>query len=61
VDPIAWKRRDALALAAALLAGSRAWAQGDALRGQQIKLVVPFTPGSGTDVVARIVADSARP
>ena len=35
VDPIAWKRRDALALAAAaLLAGPRAWAQGDALRGQ---------------------------
>ena len=61
MDPIAWKRRDALALAAALLAGSRAWAQGDALRGQQIKLVVPFTPGSGTDVVARIVADALAP
>jgi tripartite-type tricarboxylate transporter receptor subunit TctC len=61
VDPIAWKRRDALALAAALLVGPRAWAQGDALRGQQIKLVVPFTPGSGTDVVARIVADALAP
>ena len=62
MDPIAWKRRDALALAAAaLLAGPRAWAQGDALRGQQIKLVVPFTPGSGTDVVARIVADALAP
>jgi tripartite-type tricarboxylate transporter receptor subunit TctC len=62
VDPIEWKRRDALALAAAaLFAVPRAWAQGDALRGQQIKLVVPFTPGSGTDVVARIVADALAP
>ena len=62
MDSIAWKRRDALAVAAAtLLAGPRAWAQSDALRGQQVKLVVPFTPGSGTDVVARIVSDALAP
>jgi tripartite-type tricarboxylate transporter receptor subunit TctC len=62
VDPIAWKRRDALVLgAAALLAGPRAFAQADALRGQQVKLVVPFTPGSGTDVVARILSESLAP
>ena len=62
MDPIAWRRRDALAVAAAaLLAGPRAWAQSDTLRGQQIKLVVPFTPGSGTDVVVRIVSDALAP
>nr|HET7859492.1 tripartite tricarboxylate transporter substrate-binding protein [Caldimonas sp.] len=61
MDPIEWKRRDALALAAALLAAPRAWAQADALRGQQVKLIVPFTPGSGTDVVARIVSDALAP
>ena len=62
MDPIGWRRRDALGVvAAALLAGPHAWAQSDALRGQQIKLVVPFTPGSGTDVVARIVSDSLAP
>ena len=62
MDPIGWKRRDALAVAAAaLFAGPRASAQSDALRGQQIKLVVPFTPGSGTDVVARIVSDALAP
>ena len=62
MHPITWKRRDALAVAAAaLFAGPRAFAQSDALRGQQIKLLVPFTPGSGTDVVARIVADALAP
>ncbi|MBV9890921.1 MAG: tripartite tricarboxylate transporter substrate binding protein [Rhizobacter sp.] len=44
-----------------MVAGPRAFAQSEALRGQQVRLVVPFTPGSGTDVVGRIVADALAP
>lgn len=59
---IALKRRDAILLgAAALLAAGRARAQAEPLRGQTIKLVVPFTAGSGTDVVARMLAESLGP
>lgn len=57
-----FKRRDALILGAAALLGSRrAQAQADWARGQTIKLVVPFTAGSGTDVVARIVGETLAP
>jgi len=52
----------ALALAVPLLAcpfASRA--QGDWPQGQTIKIIVPFTPGSGTDIVARLVAEKLGP
>lgn len=49
------------AIAAALLGGVNANAQGDWPRGQPIKLVVPFTAGSGTDIVARLVAERLGP
>jgi tripartite-type tricarboxylate transporter receptor subunit TctC len=48
-------RLGALALAAALL-GAPAAAVGVDYPNQTIKLVVPFTPGGGVDVVARIIA-----
>ena len=56
-------RRDAILLgAAALLAGRDAFAQGAALPpGQTIKCIVPFTPGSGTDIVARILGERLGP
>ena len=59
----ALKRRDALVLAgAALLALDRARAQGaDWPRGQPIRVVVPFTAGSGTDIVARMLGESLGP
>ena len=44
-----------LALAAALLPGA-AQAQ-DAYPSRQIRIIVPFTPGSATDVMARIVGE----
>ncbi len=47
------------AMAAALLASANA--QSDWPRGQPIKLVVPFTAGSGTDIVARLVAERLGP
>ena len=34
-----------------------AHAQGDWPRSQSIRLIVPFTAGSGTDIVARLVAE----
>ena len=56
------KRRDALLLTGAtLLAAKRVLAQSDWPRGQTIKLVVPFTAGSGTDVVARLLAEKLAP
>jgi tripartite-type tricarboxylate transporter receptor subunit TctC len=60
--PIVIKRRDALVLGgAALLAADRVLAQSEWPRGQPIKLVVPFTAGSGTDVVARLLAEKLGP
>jgi tripartite-type tricarboxylate transporter receptor subunit TctC len=55
-----------LVLAAAMtamgaLAIGSAQAQGDWPRGQAIRLVVPFTAGSGTDIVARLVAERLGP
>jgi tripartite-type tricarboxylate transporter receptor subunit TctC len=62
VVSIELRRRDALVLAgAALLSLDRARAQADWPRGQPIRVVVPFTAGSGTDIVARVLGDSLGP
>jgi tripartite-type tricarboxylate transporter receptor subunit TctC len=55
------RRRVLAALAACGLAAGAGWsspvrADGDWPKGQVIRLVVPFTAGSGTDIVARLVA-----
>ena len=58
----ALNRRDALVLAgAALVTVGRAVAQPAWPRGQPIRVVVPFTAGSGTDVVARLLAEKLGP
>ena len=55
-------RRDALLLAGAtLLAADGALAQAEWPRGQAIRVVVPFTAGSGTDVVARLLGEKLGP
>src|SRR5580765_6958459 len=55
-------RRDALLLmGAALLAVDGVFAQSEWPRGQPIKLIVPFTAGSGTDVVARLLGEKLGP
>ena len=41
----------------ALGATSRAWAQTDWPKAGPVRLIVPFTAGSGTDVMARILAE----
>lgn len=56
MNPI--RRRDLLALAGApLLAPAAALAQAEWPKAQAIKFIVPFTPGSGTDVIGRLVAE----
>ena len=55
-------RRDALVLAgAALLTADGALAQAEWPRGQTIRIVVPFTAGSGTDIVARLLGEKLGP
>ena len=55
-------RRDVLLLAGAtLLTAEGVLAQADWPRGQTIKFVVPFTAGSGTDIVARLVGEKLGP
>lgn len=56
------RRRDAILLTgAALLAAERVFAQAEWPQGQTIRLIVPFTAGSGTDVVARLLAEKLGP
>jgi tripartite-type tricarboxylate transporter receptor subunit TctC len=55
-------RRDALVLTgAALLTVDGVFAHSEWPRGQAIKLIVPFTAGSGTDVVARLLGEKLGP
>ena len=54
-------RRLLLGAALASFALGQAHAQADWPRGQPIRLIVPFTAGSGTDIVARVVAERLGP
>jgi len=54
-------RRQLLTAALALSAVASVHAQGDWPRGQTIRIVVPFTAGSGTDIVARLMAEKLGP
>ncbi len=58
MNRILLQRRALVVLAGgALLAAPNAFAQADWPKGQTIKLIVPFTPGSGTDIIGRVVAE----
>jgi len=54
-------RRLLLGAVLASFALGPAHAQADWPRGQPIRLIVPFTAGSGTDIVARVVAERLGP
>ena len=56
------RRRQALIVALPWLASPlAAWSQSEWPQGQPIRIIVPFTPGSGTDVIARLVAEKLAP
>lgn len=55
------RRRDALLTLGASLVPLGALAQADAWPARPVRLVVPFPPGGGTDVLARMLADRLRP
>lgn len=56
-------RRQSLQWAAALAAGTslNSWAQSEWPKEKSITFIVPFTAGSGTDVIARTVAEKLGP
>ena len=45
-----------VAMLAGAVAGNSAWAQAPAWPTQTVKIIVPFTPGTGMDTIARVVA-----
>lgn len=59
--PALTRRRIIVVGAGTLLAGARAYAQVDWPRGQPLKIIVPFTAGSGTDIVGRLIAEKLGP
>src|SRR4051794_18076354 len=61
VMPRCWRRVDAMAirlnallLAACVLAATPAWSA-ETYPARPVRLIVPFTPGGATDVVARLI------
>ena len=55
-------RRNAIVLAGtSLFAARSAFSQSEWPRGQSIRLIVPFTAGSGTDIIARLLAEKLGP
>ena len=54
------KRRPLLGLVAGLLPAPAALAQGGAYPDRPVRLIVPFPPGGGTDVWARIAAEGMQ-
>jgi tripartite-type tricarboxylate transporter receptor subunit TctC len=58
MNPRPLNRRNAIVLAGtSLLAVRSAFAQSEWPRGQSIRLIVPFTPGSGTDIIGRLIGE----
>ena len=51
-----WPRRQVVAVAALALAGLRAASAQGAWPDRPVRIVVPFTPGTGMDILARILA-----